>query len=134
MIQTILCPYCKRDAQFVDSAIIYGISYGMIYHCRGCDAYVGVHKETNRPLGSLANAELRKARKKAHSIFDPLWQTGSINAIWSHYMPKITNRDKAYLWLSKQMNINKEKCHIAMFNEDQCKQAIEIVEQAVRSL
>jgi hypothetical protein len=46
----------------------------MIYHCKSCDAWVGVHKGTNKPLGRLANRELRDWKKKAHAAFDPLWQ------------------------------------------------------------
>ena len=31
----------------------------MIYICKPCDAYVGVHKGTDKALGRLANKELR---------------------------------------------------------------------------
>lgn len=55
-----VCPYCKEQTEYVDSACIYGKSYGMIYLCRKCDAYVGVHKGTNKALGRLANKELRQ--------------------------------------------------------------------------
>jgi len=50
----------------------------MIYLCRSCDAYVGVHKGTDKPKGRLANAELREYKKKAHSAFDPLWRFGGM--------------------------------------------------------
>lgn len=61
-----ICPYCGKPTEFVDSSVIYGRSYGMIYLCRDCRAYVGVHKGTNQALGRLANAELRDAKKEAH--------------------------------------------------------------------
>lgn len=52
----VYCDYCGRRAEFVDSKIVYGKSYGMMYLCRHCMAYVGVHKGTSRPLGRLADA------------------------------------------------------------------------------
>lgn len=59
-MQKVVCPYCGRVAKYVDSSVIYyGHSYGMAYLCRPCNAYVGVHSGTDRPKGSLANAELR---------------------------------------------------------------------------
>ena len=61
-----ICPYCGKPTEYVDSSIIYGRSYGMIYLCRDCRAYVGVHKGTDQALGRLANAELREAKKEAH--------------------------------------------------------------------
>lgn len=32
----VICPYCGKPAEYVDSKEIYGISYGMIYLCRDC--------------------------------------------------------------------------------------------------
>lgn len=76
-MQKVICPYCGRVAKYVDSSVIYyGHSYGMAYLCRPCNAYVGVHSGTDRPKGSLANAELRGWRKATHARFDPLWQDG----------------------------------------------------------
>jgi hypothetical protein len=57
----VTCPYCGQPAIYVDSAAVYRIgSYGMIYLCRPCQAWVGVHPGTDQPLGRLANAELRR--------------------------------------------------------------------------
>lgn len=50
----ICCDYCGGPTEYVDSSVIYGRSYGMIYLCRPCRAYVGVHRGTNKPLGRLA--------------------------------------------------------------------------------
>ena len=41
-----ICPYCGNRTEYVDSSVIYGRSYGMIYLCWDCMAYVGVHKGT----------------------------------------------------------------------------------------
>lgn len=92
-MQKVICPYCGRVAKYVDSSVIYyGHSYGMAYLCRPCNAYVGVHSGTDRPKGSLANAELRGWRKATHARFDPLWQDGPFK-----------KRNAAYRWLSEQM-------------------------------
>ena len=116
-MKKVTCPYCGSEAELVDSKIIYGRSYGMIYLCSNypaCEALVGAHKQSLKPLGRLANAELRSLRKKAHRFFDPLWKSGR--------MP----REKAYAWLGKQMGIPKKLTHIAYFDEEQCRKVISI--------
>lgn len=116
------CPYCKAKAEFVDSAEIYGRSYGMIYLCRPCDAYVGVHKGTEKPLGRLANAELREWKIKAHAAFDPLWKRKMIR----DNCRKQVARGKGYKWLAGQLEINCSDCHIGMFDVKMCKKVIDI--------
>jgi hypothetical protein len=98
----------------------------MIYLCRSCDAYVGVHKGTDTALGIVANKELREAKKEAHYYFDQIAKTSLINRIWPQYIPDVTNRKKAYLWLSKEMGINEKYCHIGMFDIVDCKRVVEI--------
>lgn len=120
---TISCPYCHQPAIFTDSAEVYhGTSYGMVWICRPCNAYVGVHKAgTHRwengvliehtgtePLGTLADAATRKARKQAHAMFDGLWKHGHMN------------RSAAYAWLQAVTGLPEETCHIAHMNVDQC--------------
>jgi hypothetical protein len=86
----------------------------MIYLCGNypiCDAYVGVHKGTNRPKGSLANAELREWRKKAHKVFDEFWK-GKIS------------RKKAYKLMQNLMNMDENQAHIGEFDVEQCKMLI----------
>ena len=80
-----------------------------------CDAYVGCQKGTDRPLGRLANPELRFWKKKAHDTFDKLWKHGEMN------------RTNAYAWLSRELAITPDKCHIGMFDVDQCKAVCEAV-------
>ena len=110
------CDYCGGRAEFVDSSIIYGESYGMIYLCRKCNAYVGVHKGTDRPLGRLANAELRYWKKAAHNAFDPLWRYGKFRG----------RRTAAYCWLSERLSLPIEKTHIGRFDVDLCKKVVQI--------
>lgn len=121
-----ICPYCGKETEYIDSSYIYGKSYGMVYICKPCDAYVGVHRGTNIALGSLANEHLRNARKKAHYWFDPIFKTGLIHEIFKEEHTDLNDRKKAYLWLSKQLEIDTELCHIAMFNLEQCNEVIKI--------
>lgn len=108
-----VCPYCKGDTEFVDSTVVYGRSYGMIYLCRPCDAYCGVHKGTDKSLGRLANKELRQWKKDAHAHFDKIWQDGHLK------------RTSAYQKLSQELGIDPQYTHIGMFSVETCKRVVE---------
>lgn len=121
-LRKVYCDYCGRETEYVDSKVIYGKSYGKIYLCRNCMAYVGVHKGTDKPLGRLANAELRNWKKAAHAVFDPLWKYGRFRG----------HRNAAYGWLAQKMGLPVEKTHIGMFDVGQCRKAIEIIERETK--
>lgn len=108
------CPYCGAEAKLMDSAQIYGRSYGNIWACIPCDAYVGVHKNRpgNEPLGRLANGKLRALRQKAHAAFDPLWKDGHMT------------RSQAYFYLQRILGIRKSEAHIARFDEARCRELL----------
>lgn len=110
----VICNYCGKPAKFVDSTVVYGSSYGMIYYCKDCKAWVGVHKGSTTPLGTLANAELRACRRKAHGMFDRIWRR------------RWMSRRKAYAWLSEQMGLSTEETHIGMFTVEQCRTVIDL--------
>ena len=111
----VVCPYCSGRAEYTDSAEVYrGRSYGMIWLCRPCFAYVGCHKGGDKPLGRLANAELRAWKQKAHRAFDPMWKG------------KKTSRGQAYLWLAEKLQIDRADCHIGMFDVEACKRVVEL--------
>ncbi len=112
-----ICPYCKGKTTHESSSSVYGRDYGMIYVCHPCKAWVGVHKGTDKPLGRLANAELRAAKEEAHEWFDLLWKD------------KLMSRKRAYAWLSKQMGIPEECTHIGMMGVDSCRRVVEIVKR-----
>jgi hypothetical protein len=114
IIQGKLCPYCRRTPEFVDSVVIYGRSYGMVYLCQPCDAYVGVHKHTDKALGRLANAELRMWKKEAHKFFDRIWKG------------QLKTRTSAYKWLARELGIPSPVTHIGMFDVDNCRKVVEV--------
>lgn len=106
------CPYCGNETELVAGAIMYPHRKDLydlkFWRCEPCDAYVGCHKRSTKPLGTLANAELREARKRAHKAFDDIWRMG--------FKP----RSSAYTWLASVLGIPKRSCHIAMMTEAQC--------------
>jgi len=119
------CDYCHDSAVLVDSAEVYGgRSYGLIWLCRPCGAYVGIHKDSkdHKPLGRLANAELRAAKVNAHSVFDPLWK----RKMDKEGCSKKEARKAGYYWLSKQLGISMKECHIGMFDVSMCKRVVEV--------
>jgi ribosomal protein L37AE/L43A len=113
------CPYCFQDSIFLEEK--------SIYRCEPCDAQVGTHKGTQKPLGTLANSELRKARQQAHAFFERMWKNQAV----SHNEKKSYYRNNAYRWLAKEMNV--ESCHIGMFDLDNCKKVIELCSKQMKS-
>lgn len=116
---TPICPYCKNFSEEVTGDIIYAhrrdLHSKKFFQCKLCDAYVGTHLGTGQPLGTLANKRLRKLRSLVHASFDMIWQQEGIP------------RTVAYEMLAEAMNIPIENCHIAMFDELQCKQAVDVI-------
>lgn len=114
------CLFCRSKVSLIDSARVFGCSYGFIYLCNAypqCDARVSCYPGTIKPLGTLADKELRRWRRLAHQKFDPLWNMGIFPC-----------RNAAYIWLSKVMRLPLERTHIAMFNIRQCQRAITCIE------
>ena len=116
------CHYCNSKVELRDSFEIYGRDYGLLYVCSKypvCDAYMGYNPKNKHGLGRLANKELRRLKKLAHHYFDNMWKRKN-KTTGKNY------RRKAYKWLSKEMNLSKNKTHIAMFDDEQCKKVIEL--------
>jgi len=124
-VRAVICPYCFGEAELTDSAEVYdGRSYGPIWLCRPCQAWVGVHKNDDlaRPLGRLADAELREWKKRAHAAFDPLWKRKmQRDNCWAKEA-----RGAGYRWLAKSIGIPFEECHIGMFDVGLCRRVVEI--------
>ena len=117
-MKKVMCHYCGNPAILTDSRVLYGKSYGMIWLCRGCDAWVGTHENSRKckPKGTLANKELRWWRRQAHEAFDDLWKS-----------PRGITRMEAYCFLQEVMGLTFNNAHIAKFDIDQCKKLIKIL-------
>lgn len=110
---------CGRTAICVNGDVIYphrpDLRHKWFWRCEPCGAYVGCHGLSQNPLGTLADAETRKARNQAHAAFDPLWRSGRMK------------RTAAYQWLAEQLGIEFADCHIARFDATTCAAVIEAV-------
>ena len=119
-----ICPYCEIPAALVehgDELYPYRRDFGMLWACR-CGAYVGCHPGTILPLGRLADAELREAKKRAHAVFDPIWQ----REIERNGAKPRSARAFTYGWLARELGISTDQCHIGWFDNAQCQRVIEI--------
>lgn len=123
-MEIVICPYCKNEAIFTTGRDIYphrpDLYERKFYLCSPCDAYVGVHTNSLKPLGRLANAELRAWKSKAHTAFDPLWKRKMIKDSCS----KTKARKAGYKWLSGELGVEPKDCHIGMFDVDMCKRVV----------
>lgn len=124
------CDACQKYARLVRGKDVYPHRVDLqalhFWRCDGCGSYVGVHKNSDRyaPLGTLADAATRRARKAAHAVFDPLWRRAMDSRGWG----KNKAREAAYQWLAKEMKIQPHKCHISMFTTEQCARVVKICE------
>lgn len=116
----IRCPYCDREATLVNGAAIYphrpDLTHKSFWQCVACDEWVGCHPGTTKPLGRLANAELRREKQRAHAAFDPLWRS------------KTMSRKEAYRWLAQAIGVSEANCHIGMMDVLACKAVVAAVE------
>lgn len=112
--KTIRCPYCGANATLHPSSYVYGESAkhsGYLYVCDRyphCDSYVGAHKDSKLPMGTLANGDLRNKRIQAHKSFDWMWKSG------------LMTKWQAYKWMQGKLALNEEQAHIAKFSEYMC--------------
>lgn len=116
-----ICRYCGGVIRLIPAEQVYGISAARLgqageklYQCQNCNARVGCHKGTTRPLGNVANEALRLKRIETHHIFDAYWKS-----------QKMT-RTGAYRWLSQRMRIPAKQTHIGGFEMDQCQEVISL--------
>ncbi len=108
------CPEC--GAQLILKESRYGKFYGCeTWHDTKCPGSIGAHPD-GRPLGRLANQQTKRARQRAHVVFNKLWEVAGLT------------RKQAYAWMRREMGLSKEEGHIAMFDTAQCEQLIKLLE------
>lgn len=117
----IKCPYCGSRAFLRPASVVYGqkasASDAPLYVCArfpACDSYVAAHKDSHKPMGTLANAQLRHQRIAAHATFNKLWQSG------------LMSKRQAYRWLQLKLGLPEEDAHIANFSAYRCEQVIQL--------
>lgn len=114
-----VCPYCNREAELKTGREVYSdrrdLRNRWVWVCEPCDARVGCHSNTKTPLGRLADAKLRKAKKRAHAAFDQLWKGRHMT------------RANAYRWLANKLGIDVRECHIGHFDVETCYRVCDVV-------
>ena len=122
MEQSEICRYCGGVIRLVPARAVYGsavkrlgLEKEYLYQCQNCNARVGCHKGTTRPLGHVANETLRLKRMETHQVFD---------AFWKH---KGMSRTKGYRWLAGQMGLPLADCHFGYFDLQQLRQAYRLL-------
>ncbi len=114
----VYCPYCGAQAKLRPASVVYKentLHDGFLFVCDRyprCDAYVSAHRDTKRPMGTLANSELRNKRIRAHKAFDRLWKSG------------LMTKWQAYKWLQATFGLSEDEAHIGMFNDSMCERVI----------
>ena len=121
----IKCPYCHANASLRPASVVYGLnrrSQGkFLYLCDrwpACDAYVSAHDKTHRPMGTLANGDLRHKRILAHRALEQLRQ--------SRHMEKW----EVYIWLQAKLGLDERQTHIGQFSEWMCDEVVRLCRQA----
>ena len=103
-----ICRYCGGAVRLVSASKVYGpaaaarlgIERQSFYQCQNCNARVGCHPGSTRPLGNLANEALRMKRMETHHVFDSFWKERGMS------------RTQAYKWMAKKMRLSEELAHI----------------------
>lgn len=122
------CPNCGAEAVLRPSSVVYherarpGEHLYICAHYPRCDSYVSAHKKTLLPMGTLANASLRRKRILAHRSFNRLWEDGPMEK-W-----------QAYKWMQAKFSLRSDQAHIAMMSEYMCDQLIAACDQAVSNM
>lgn len=122
------CPYCGARAFLRPASAIYGAKavdpdapYYVCSRYPSCDSYVAAHKASRLPMGTLANAELRRQRVLAHAAFKRLWESG------------LMTKKQAYRWLQVQFGLPEPEAHIGKFSTYRCQQVVRLCERCFPS-
>ena len=118
-----ICRYCGGAVRLVSASKVYGpaaaarlgIERQSFY--QNCNARVGCHPGSTRPLGNLANEALRMKRMETHHVFDSFWKERGMS------------RTQAYKWMAKKMRLSEELAHIGGFEIDRCQKLIKLCEK-----
>ena len=112
------CNLCgSNHVNLVNNSLLYGKEYGKypyVYLCTDCNAYVGVHPNL-KPMGVLADNEMRELRRKCHDLFDKRWTTKE-------------ERENQYNILGRQLGYERGRCHFSWMSKDELLKALLVLE------
>lgn len=110
------CRYCTGEVIFTTNDYLYGRRYGKhpyLYICKNCKASVGVHPDSNIPLGTLADTYLKDHRKRAKALFFQ----------YTHF--RGMSRSQAYKFLRTRYELPPNEAHFGMMEAPILKRIIE---------
>ena len=123
----ITCPYCGAPAICRPASTVFGNAVrqkgSYLYLCSrwpACDSYVAAHKRDLRPMGTLANKDLRRKRILAHEALEKLHR--------HRHMEKWA----VYVWLQGKLGLDPEEVHIGMFSDEMCDKVISLCHQTLQ--
>lgn len=107
-MRDVICDYCGRHAELSST------QRGPIWVCRPCDAWVPVYAQSPsaKPMGRLANPELREAKRLFNQAMRPIIE--------------MAGRRRAYEWLAKAMGLTAHECDGHRFDLDQARKATQL--------
>ena len=78
LVATPTCAACdSTNTALVTGRAIYprrkDLHHLYFWQCQDCAAYVGCYPNTQTPLGTPADAQLRRLRRQCHKALDALW-------------------------------------------------------------
>lgn len=116
-----ICRYCNSVVKLVNNDEVYGQLVGkwpFVYCCQNseCGALVGLHSNTDIPLGTLANKELRALRQKAKNSF-----------LYSVKLKCVT-MSAAYKWLASELGKPLSETHYGFMDTEDLQLALKITE------
>ncbi len=125
-----VCEYCGNVAQLAqtgDVAYPYLEDHGAVWICVPCQAWIGVRPGSRQhtPLGRLANAELREAKKRLHDALEPL----VVGKMRRDGVNLFEARGKAIKWLASELNFTLSTPSIHALTREQCEQAIRYISE-----
>jgi hypothetical protein len=127
------CDYCQGEVELASNARLYGgTEYGKwpyVYLCTGCGASVGLHPHTDLPLGTLADAETKAARKAGKAWF-MRWLDRRMEGRDRKDYSRI--RKGCYMELAMALEIPVEECHWAMFSAERARRAGQVSQMFFR--
>lgn len=116
-----ICPYCGAPSKPTTGREVYPhlpqLANVRLFACMPCRAWVGCHAD-GRPLGELANAELRQLRQRCHALFDALW----LRTPDQHRV-----RAGAYAWLREELGLTCWQAHFGMMDRATAKRALALL-------
>ena len=133
MSKPLICPSCSAPAVLVRFGTEAPTHEWRCARYPECDNAVGCHDGSTKPMGTLADLPTRRMRRNAHGVFDQVWRLEQ-KVRGHHNLGMAAARLNAYRWLSRQMGLSVDNCHIGLMDSENCKRVIALCEGRVADL